>query len=101
MSSTDRDKAQDVVIAAARACGHADSTTLDLMLKHELADRIATALSEVRRETWDAARQKHMLLIQSLPASAAGAGAFKASAIAALESAKEKDGIRSLPKVEG
>lgn len=91
MNNIDRDKAHEVVAGLNLKRVNGGS-----LLKEpwKLEDVIATALAEVRRETWDAARRKHLLIIQSLPATATGAGAFKASAIAALESAKEKKGGR-------
>ena len=87
--STDRDKANRIAREwASELVGFRHVTASEREL---LAEMLATALSEVRREAREAARLRHMLIIQSLPATAAGAGAFKASVIAALESAKEKD----------
>lgn len=51
------------------------------LIKSKLVEYVATA----RREAREAERKRLALVIQSLPVTAAGAGAFKVSAIAALE----------------
>lgn len=88
--STDRDKAREVVEHHNRLWN--DVTAYP----QHLTDAIATALAEVRRETWEAAIKivkevSTTRWVRNYGDESDTAVSFQSHAIAALESAKEKD----------